>query len=221
MWLFGSRVDNAKRVGDVDHYEETDTHLLMNDCAAIYSYKTPSTCPWTSSSGHTMKTTRSRISTKHKESPCERAHSPDLEKLEHLGLMRRYLDYSIKQELQLLPIQSWTALTPDNHESLAAFRIRFSEFQELRGKPLRAIAIQEEQHTEPYTAALLYMEKLTFIESTEAWKEIRELSKAVSHEYEENAEKLAEFFVQLTQSTPTLFAWHDHMVKCCEANYTA
>jgi hypothetical protein len=140
-------------------------------------------------------------------------------KLEHLDRMRGYLAYSLEQTLPLLPIQSWLSLTPENHETLAAFRVRFSEFQEQLGKAMRAIAIEEEQRTEPYTAVLLYMEKLAIIESAESWKELRELRNAINHEYEENAERLAEFFIQLAQSTPKLFAWHDQLVKFCETNY--
>jgi hypothetical protein len=140
-------------------------------------------------------------------------------KLEHLNRMRGYLTYSLEQTLPLLPIQSWLSLMPENHETLAAFRVRFSEFQEQLGKAMRAIAIEEEQRTEPYTAVLLYMEKLAIIESAESWKEIRELRNAVNLEYEENAERLAEFFIELAQSTPQLFAWHDQLVKFCETNY--
>lgn len=135
--------------------------------------------------------------------------------------MRGYLDYSLQQTLPLIPIQSWTNLTPEDHETLAAFRIRFGEFQEHLGKTMRAIAIEEEQKSEPYTTVLLYMEKLEIIDSAEHWKVIRELRNAVNHEYEENSERLAEFFAELTQAAPQLFAYHDKLVKFCEENYPA
>lgn len=84
---------------------------------------------------------------------------------------------------------------------------------------MRAIAIEEEQKTEPYTAVLLYMEKLEIIDSAEHWKVIRELRNTVNHEYEENAERLSGFFSELTQADPQLFAYHDKFVKFCEDNY--
>lgn len=140
-------------------------------------------------------------------------------KIEHLKRMRGYLGYSLQQTLPLIPIQSWINLTPEDHESLAAFRVRFGEFQEHLGKAMRAIAIEEEQKTEPYTAVLLYMEKLEIIDSAEHWKLIRELRNAVNHEYEENAERLAEFFLELTQAVPQLFAYHDNLLKFCTDNY--
>ena len=140
-------------------------------------------------------------------------------KLEHLARMRVYLSYSLEQTLQLVPIQNWATLTPGNHETLAAFRVRFSEFQEHLGKAMRAIAIEEEQKSEPYTAMLLYMEKLQIIESAQHWKEIRELRNAVNHEYEEHAAKLSDFFMELTSATPQLLTWHDNLLKFCQDNY--
>lgn len=44
-------------------------------------------------------------------------------KLDHLARMREYLRYSISQVDALLPISDWHALQPDQHETLAAFRI--------------------------------------------------------------------------------------------------
>jgi len=86
---------------------------------------------------------------------------------------------------------------------LAAFRVRFSDFQEHPGKTMRAIGVEEEQKTEPYTAILLYMEKLMIIESADRWKEIRELRNAINHEYGENTARLSEFFAAQVQAFPS------------------
>ena len=140
-------------------------------------------------------------------------------KLENLRRLRGYLAFSLTQTLPLMPIRDWKSLTPHEHETLAAFRLRFSEFQEHLGKAMRAIAIEEEQRTEPFTAVLLYMEKLDIIDTSERWKSIRELRNAVNHEYEENTERLSEFFVELTKSAPELFRYQDRLADFCESNY--
>jgi hypothetical protein len=140
-------------------------------------------------------------------------------KLEHLQRMRTYLEYSLGQTIPLMPIKAWAALTPENHETLAAFRVRFSEFQEQLGKTMRAVAIEEEQRHEPFTAVLLYMEKLGVIGSAQHWKEIRELRNAVNREYEENPERLSAFFKELTQATSPLFDWHAALHQFCRVNY--
>jgi hypothetical protein len=140
-------------------------------------------------------------------------------KLEHLSRMREYLRYSIGQVQTLLPITDWQALQPDQHETLAAFRIRFSEYQEHMGKTMKAIAVEEEKPSEPFTAVLLYMEKLGCIDSVDRWKDIRELRNAVNHEYEDDPSVLHEFFAQMVQSAPELLHWHEQLNAFCNATY--
>ena len=140
-------------------------------------------------------------------------------KLDHLARMREYLRYSITQASALLPISDWQALQPDQHETLAAFRIRFSEYQEHMGKTMKAVAIEEEKPAEPFTAVLLYMEKLGCIASVDRWKDIRELRNAVSHEYEDDPATLHEFFKQMIQAAPELLAWHEQFTTSCQITY--
>ena len=64
-------------------------------------------------------------------------------KLDHLSRMREYLQYSLSQVEPVLLLKDWAGLSPDQHESLAAFRVRFSEFQEHLGKTMRPVAIEE------------------------------------------------------------------------------
>ena len=141
------------------------------------------------------------------------------QKLDHLQRMRAYLTFSRDQTAPLMPIVDWTLLTPEHHQILAAFRVRFSDFQEHLGKAMRAIAIEEEQRTEPFTAILLYMEKLGIIDSAERWKEIRELRNAINHEYEDDTARLGSFFAALVQSVPELLAWHDRLDDFCRRHY--
>ena len=143
-----------------------------------------------------------------------------IKKLEHLARMREYLRYSISQVTALLPIENWQALEPEQHETLAAFRVRFSEYQEHMGKTMKAIAVEEEKPTEPFTAVLNYMEKLGCIESVDRWKIIRELRNAVNHEYEEDLHVLHEFFEQMIQVSPELLLWHDQLSRFCQATYS-
>ncbi len=140
-------------------------------------------------------------------------------KIEHLHRMQTYLNYSLNQTLPLLPISNFQLLTPEHHETLAAFRVRFSEMQEQLGKTMRAIAREEEQETEPFSRVLLYMTKLGIIDTVEQWKLIRELRNAVNHEYEENNARLSEFFEELTKSTPILNLWLQRIDAFCTQNY--
>ena len=140
-------------------------------------------------------------------------------KLDHLARMREYLLYSLQQIHKLLPIHDWAQLSPDHHESLAAFRVRFSEYQEHMGKTMKAVALEEEKPSEPFTAVLLYMEKLGCLDSAERWKEIRELRNAANHEYEDDPQTLHDFFDAMLASAPELLRWHDLLLAFCQRTY--
>lgn len=139
--------------------------------------------------------------------------------LTHLQRMRNYLEYSGKRVQQILPITNWQHLSLEQHETLAAFRVRFSEFQEHLGKTMRAIAIEEEVETERFGAVLAFMEKLEIIETAERWKLIRELRNAINHEYEDDAERLAQFFLETLQATPELFDYFQRLLTFCADAY--
>lgn len=139
--------------------------------------------------------------------------------LTHLKQMRKYLEYSEQRVRHILPITNWQDLSFEQHETLAAFRVRFSEFQEHLGKTMRAIAIEEEVEAERFGAILAFMEKLGIIETTERWKLIRELRNAINHEYEEDAERLAQFFLETLQATPELFDYFQRLLTFCADTY--
>ena len=140
-------------------------------------------------------------------------------RLDHLARMANYLVYSYEHAQAMMPIVDWSALTPDQHESLAAFRVRFSEYQEHLGKTMRAIALEEEVATEPFGAVLAFMEKLEILDSVDHWKQIRELRNAINHEYEENPDRLSEFFSLLIKETPTLRDYHQRLAAFCQRSY--
>ena len=48
--------------------------------------------------------------------------------LTHLKQMRKYLEHSAQRTQAILPIANWQALSLEQHETLVAFRVRFSEF---------------------------------------------------------------------------------------------
>lgn len=139
--------------------------------------------------------------------------------LTHLQRMREYLAHSVQRCEQIFPISNWRTLSLEQHETLAAFRVRFSEFQEHLGKIMRAIAIEEEVEVERFGSVLAFMEKLGVLESVERWKIIRELRNAVNHEYEEDADRLTQFFMGMINATPELFVCHQKLLDFCREAY--
>ena len=63
------------------------------------------------------------------------------------------------------------------------------------------------------------MEKLGIVETVEGWKLIRELRSAVNHEYEEDAERLSAFFLEMRQATPELLEYFQRLISFCARAY--
>ncbi len=139
--------------------------------------------------------------------------------LGNLQRMCEYLAYSTQRVQRILPINDWRALSLEQHETLAAFRVRFSEFQEHLGKTMRAVAIEEEVEVERFGSVLAFMEKLGVLDSTERWKIVRELRNAVNHEYEEDADRLTQFFTEMVKATPELLEHYQRLLSFCEKAY--
>jgi hypothetical protein len=142
-----------------------------------------------------------------------------IRQLNQLQRMRQYLEHSYERCHEIFPVTNWQAMSMEQHEMLAAFRVRFSEFQEHLGKTMRAVAIEEEVNAERFGSVLAFMEKLGVLESVERWKIIREIRNAVNHEYEEDAGRLTQFFSEMFKATPEIFVCHDKLVAFCNEDY--
>lgn len=140
-------------------------------------------------------------------------------KLDHLSRMHGYLQHSLSQVEPILQLKDWAGMGPDQHESLAAFRLRFSEFQEHLGKTMRSVAIEEEQDVDRLGAVLAFMERLKVIDSADHWKVIRELRNAVNHEYQGDGACLAEFFELMVAEMPTVFRYFTRLHDHCRSTY--
>ena len=143
-------------------------------------------------------------------------------KLEHLARMRTYLDYSTRKMqglLEKIQGKGLDALTPDEHETIAAFRTRLADFQEHLGKTMRSVAIEEEVNVDRFGSVLAFMEKMGILDDSGLWKVIRELRNDVHHEYENDPKILFQFFNNLVRHVPVLLGIHDRLMVFVERTY--
>jgi len=141
------------------------------------------------------------------------------DRLDHLSRMASYLAYSLSKVVVIVPRTGVQELTADDHESLAAFRVRFSDYQEHLGKTMRAVAIEEALEVDRFGTVLALMERLKVLDSSEQWRAIRDLRNAVNHEYEDDVARLAECFLGLSQAAPVLMAMHMRLAEFCRQAY--
>lgn len=141
------------------------------------------------------------------------------DRLDHLSRMASYLAYSLAKVVVIVPRIGTQELSADDHESLAAFRVRFSDYQEHLGKTMRTVAIEEALEVDRFGTVLALMERLKVLDSPEQWRSIRDLRNAVNHEYEDDLARLAEFFTGLSQAAPVLMAMHARLAEFCRQAY--
>ncbi|MDO8812882.1 MAG: hypothetical protein Q7J38_12760 [Gallionella sp.] len=137
-------------------------------------------------------------------------------KLRHMRRMREYLAHShgnlLAHGIIGKPVGS---LTLKESEILAAFRMRFSEFQEHLGKLLRAIAQEEEVEITGFSDVLAFAEKAEILASADDWKKARDVRNQINHEYEESERVLAPLIAEMANCVPTLFLVHERAEVYC------
>ena len=112
-----------------------------------------------------------------------------------------------------------THLQRKGTRSARGFSRTFQDFQEHLGKTMQAVAREEEVEIERVGSVLAFMEKIGVMESADRWKIIREIRNAISHEYEEDAARLTEFFTEMINAAPELFGSHQKLVAFCQKSY--
>lgn len=139
-------------------------------------------------------------------------------KLAHLEKLRGYLTYSsARMASARVAEKNLQTLTQEEAEILAAFRARFSEYQEHVGKLLKSIALEEGVKVVGMSDVLSFAEKAGLIENEEAWKVPRDVRNAINHEYEENSKMLAVLVAEMMKLVAPLVAMHRRTEEYCQA----
>ncbi|HRH80188.1 MAG TPA: hypothetical protein PLW81_04005 [Thiobacillaceae bacterium] len=140
--------------------------------------------------------------------------NPDLidvlrEKLGHLGRIREHLEYSRSKIVAWWRVdQSFDLWSPDQLETLAAFKARFAEMQDHLALAMKQIAAIEEQPTEAFSYVLNYMVKLGILLDDNEWRDIRNLRNAAVHDYSASEQDKALHYHGLLQHTDFLLQVH-------------
>ncbi len=137
-------------------------------------------------------------------------------KLAQLEKMRGYLAYSSRRmsDAQLVE-KNLQTLSDEEAEILAAFRARFSEYQEHVGKLLKSIALEEGVKVVGMSDVLAFAEKAGLIENEQDWKEPRDVRNAINHEYQEDTKVLSVLVAEMLNLVGPLIAMHHRAARYC------
>jgi hypothetical protein len=106
-------------------------------------------------------------------------------------------------------------LTDEDAEILAAFRARFSEYQEHVGKLLKSIALEEGVKVVGMSDVLAFAEKAGIVVSEQDWKEPRDVRNAINHEYLEDAKVLSVLVAEMLNLVAALTEVHNRAKRYC------
>jgi hypothetical protein len=137
-------------------------------------------------------------------------------KLVHLEKMRGYLAYSSGRMARAkIAGKNLQTLTDEEAEILAAFRARFSEYQEHVGKLLKSIALEEGVKVVGMSDVLAFAEKAGLIKNEQDWKEPRDVRNAINHEYLEDAKVLSVLVAEMLNLVEPLTAIQRRAEQYC------
>ncbi len=137
-----------------------------------------------------------------------------IDTLERLG---EYLLFSLQEAEKhgAIGVDPEKISIPDGNV-LAAFRMRFSEFQEQLGKLLRSIAIQEDFEIKGNSSLAAFAEKFEFT-SEDEWNRVREIRNNLNHDYD--GDMVAQLTVDMQQCVPLMIAMLEPVKAFCRENY--
>ena len=139
-------------------------------------------------------------------------------KLAHLEKMRGYLVYSSgRMASENIPGKNLQTLSDADAEILAAFRARFSEYQEHVGKLLKSVALEEGVKVVGMSDVLAFAEKAGIIDGEQDWKVPRDIRNAINHEYLEDAKVLSVLVAEMLNLVEPLMAMHLRVAQYCRA----
>jgi len=199
IYLFGSRVDDASKGGDIDLYMETQStqNLLEKKIAfltLVQNYLGEQKIDIVFA-----KDASRAIEVEAKSKGVEL----DLEKIK----LQKYFDecdkhlqrieeaYSdIEKSLPLLA-HKYIHLTKDEVQAIDQYLFRFAKLQDTLGdKIFKLLVAQYESSSEvlPYIDILNKLEKIGFIDNAKEWNNLRKIRNEISHQYDNEPEEMSQ-----------------------------
>ncbi len=198
VYLFGSRVDDQKKGGDIDLYIVTDKsdNLLERKIQFLAAL--------------TKEIGEQKIDVIFAEDPTRKieqiAQKEGIE-LDEIRLriqkvltecdkhLQRLNDaYQDMQSFMLLSAESYQQLTKDQVQAIDQYLYRFTKLQDAMGEKLFKLVLrlyEENADRLPVIDMLNKLEKLQILSSVDDWRLLRQLRNALAHEYEDDPEKAA------------------------------
>jgi uncharacterized protein with HEPN domain len=138
-------------------------------------------------------------------------------KIDVLDRLGQYLLFSLQEAERhgVIGVDS-KSLSLSGGNILAAFRMRFSEFQEQLGKLLRSIAIQEDIEIKGGASIAAFAERFEFMRESD-WNRLREIRNSLNHDYD--GDEVSRITIDMQQYVPVMMKSMEPVKVFCLVTY--
>ena len=197
IYLFGSRVDDSQKGGDIDLFidytaaDKSEKKILF--LTSLESQIGEQKIDVVFSSGHNRLI----------ETEAKKGIELDMTKIKisrYLNQCDKHLQrieeaYDDISSLLPLSVEGYKALQKDEVQALDQYLFRFAKLQDTLGDKLFKlilIAYDPGEEAVPFIDMLNRLEKLGFITSAKEWMHLRKIRNEISHQYDDEPEEMAQ-----------------------------
>ena len=198
IYLFGSRVDDTKKGGDIDLYLSTSSDEKFN------SQKIDFLVALKNSIGE-QKIDLVLACDEHRliEIEAKKGIELDLHKIKlqkYFNECDKYLQiieeaYTDIASILPLTVEKYKVLSKDEVQDIDQYLYRFSKLQDILGQKLFKLILdiyEPSNEAIPFLDLLNKLEKLEFLASTKEWMNLREKRNKIAHQYDDEPYEMTE-----------------------------
>jgi len=197
IYLFGSRLDNAKKGGDIDLFIETENNDDLFERKIEFLRKVKNVL-----GEQKIDVVFSKDSTRLIELEAKKGIELNLNSIKltkyfnecDKHLQRIEEAYSDICSQLPISVEKYNKLTKDEVQAIDQYLYRFSKLQDTMGDKIFGLIIEKFQANRaklPFIDMLNYLEKLEFITSAKEWIKLREIRNNIAHQYDDEPEEMA------------------------------
>jgi len=198
IFLFGSRLDDTKKGGDIDLYIQTENNEFFNKKINFISNLHKMLGEQKIDVIFAQDATRSIEKQAIKEGVELNIDKIKLEKyFKECDKHLQRIEEAYEDIKSLIPLnaKSYKNLSKHSVQAFDQYLFRFTKLQDTMGEKIFPLIVQAYEQTtqpQPFIDILNKLEKFGFLNSTEEWLNLRQIRNAIAHQYDDEAQEMSQ-----------------------------